>query len=165
MEACEKLEIPLLVVGKQAVNTNIDKNHPETKDLVWLQNKATESPFVRLLGYVETEDLAGIYKLAVCSCLPSLYEGFGLTVLEAFSCGCPVVTTKNGSLPEVGGEAAIYAQSDSKSLAKAISFVMSLSDANRQRLVQAGIVQAKRFSWVETADKTRAIYQQVLAMR
>src|SRR5690606_32141912 len=71
VSACEKLEIVLLVVGKQAVNTEVDQNHPETKDLVWLQKKAKESQYVRLLGYVETAELAGIYKLAVCSCTPS----------------------------------------------------------------------------------------------
>ncbi len=163
--ACESIECSLLIVGKQAVNQNIDVNHPETQDLVWLQKRATESPYLRLLGYVETSELAGIYRMASMACLPSLYEGFGLPVLEAFSCGCPVVTTKNGSLPEVGGDAAIYAHEDSKSLANAISFVLKLSDSNRQKLVQVGFDQVKKFSWKVTADKTRSIYQQILNSR
>ncbi len=165
VNACESIECSLLIVGKQAVNQDIDTNHPETQDLVWLQKKATESPYLRLLGYVETSELAGIYRMASMACIPSLYEGFGLPVLEAFSCGCPVVTTKNGSLPEVGGDAAIYAHQDSKGLAKAISFVLKLNDTNRQKLVQLGFKQAKKFSWRETADKTRSIYQQILNSR
>jgi len=63
---------------------------------------------VKFLDFVENEDLPSLYKNALCFVLPSLYEGFGLPVLEAMKFGCPVVISDVSSFPEVGGEAAIY---------------------------------------------------------
>ena len=117
---------------------------------------------VLFLGYLDEADLPVIYSLATCFCFPSLYEGFGLPVLEALACGCPVVCSNSSSLPEVGGEAALLVPpTDVAALTQALSRV--LDDAGlRDDLRARGLRQAARFSWHETARKTRAVYQAVL---
>ncbi|MEK7513380.1 MAG: glycosyltransferase, partial [Patescibacteria group bacterium] len=89
---------------------------------------------------------------------PSLYEGFGLPVVEALSCACPVVTGNCSSLPEVGGDAAIYV--DPKSI---IGITQGIKQAIVQapKLRQLGLAQAKKFSWDKTAQQTLKIYQEV----
>lgn len=162
LAACRLVGLTLVVVGKQAVSEKYDRTHPENADLVILQHEAKVSGDVRLLGFVSSEDLAVLFKLASVYCQPSLYEGFGLPVLEAMSCGCPVVVTRRGSLPEIAGEAAVYAEPESKSLAKAIQFVTNLPDSGRARLIKEGYLQVKKFSWMQTARQTLEVYEQVL---
>jgi alpha-1,3-rhamnosyl/mannosyltransferase len=90
---------------------------------------------------------------------PSLYEGFGLPVLEAMQCGCPVVTANNSSLPEVGGDAALYVNAeDDESLSSALLRVLG-DEALRRTMVERGLSQAKRFSWRACAEATAAAYR------
>jgi glycosyltransferase involved in cell wall biosynthesis len=102
---------------------------------------------VRQLGYVEQEDMPALYNLASAYIYPSLYEGFGLPILEAMQCGCPVVASNATSIPEVAGDAAILVDPyNVDSLAGAIYKVLT-DDMVRKRLIKAGFEQAKKFSW------------------
>ncbi|MEM7714878.1 MAG: FkbM family methyltransferase [Cyanobacteria bacterium P01_A01_bin.68] len=96
------------------------------------------------------EELAIAYSGAIVLVYPSKYEGFGLPILEAMACGCPVITCENASIPEVAGEAAIYINdNDAEGLTNALCEVQK--PAIRQLLVNRGIEQAKKFNWSSTA--------------
>ena len=112
-------------------------------------------------GYVPDADLPAIYTGAQALVLPSLYEGFGLPILEAMGCGTPVVCSRTSSLPEVAGDAGILIDpGDSDDLAAGIARVIQDS-VLRQELMQRGLSQAARFSWQRTAQETLAVYRQV----
>jgi len=120
---------------------------------------SANSAHIKRLGFVPFADLPALYAGADCFVYPSLYEGFGLPVLEAMALGVPVVTTDNGSLKEVAGSAAILVDAHSiDSIAAGISQAIKGSS----RLKTAGIHQAQKFSWQQTAQKTLAIYEQTL---
>jgi len=116
---------------------------------------------VKVLGYVSQKDLPLLYSAADLFAFPSFYEGFGLPVLEAMSCGTPVVCSNTSSLPEIAGEAAIYFNPfDTSELAARISEVLT-NEPLRQKLIAAGLEQAKKFSWEKTAQKTLAVIKRV----
>jgi alpha-1,3-rhamnosyl/mannosyltransferase len=104
------------------------------------------------LGYVPEEDLAGLYSDALALIYPSLYEGFGLPVLEAMSCGCPVITANAASLPEVGGDACLYLQdpTDPGEMARAMERVANDS-ALRDSMRSKGLSRSTAFSWEDSA--------------
>lgn len=113
---------------------------------------------IKILGYVAKEDLACLYTEAECFVYPSLYEGFGLPVLEAMTCGCPVVTSDVSSLPEVSGNAAILVDPlDVNNIAEGIEKAIK----NRRELVKKSRNRAKEFSWEKTARETLEVYQEV----
>ncbi|MDZ4227652.1 MAG: glycosyltransferase, partial [Candidatus Levybacteria bacterium] len=86
--------------------------------------------------------------------LPSLYEGFGLPVLEAMQYGCPVITSNISSLPEAGGDAALYVDPlDVNDIAKKLELMINDNDL-RQKLIKKGYEQIKKFSWEKTAKET-----------
>lgn len=117
---------------------------------------------VRLTGYVPASDLAAIYSGAAVFCYPSLYEGFGLPVLEAMACGAPVVTSDSSSLPEVAGDAAILVDPTSVGkLSLALESLLS-SEVNREALRRRGLARAAKFSWRRTAALTAGVYDAVL---
>lgn len=113
---------------------------------------------VTFTGYVPAEDLPGLYSTADCVLLPSLYEGFGLPVLEAMACAAPVVCSNAGSLPELAGDAArVVPPTDAEALAAAIEQI--LADPHlAAELRRRGLEQARRFTWQETASKTVEVY-------
>lgn len=121
---------------------------------------------VRILSKVPLDpidDLAGIYSAAKAYIHPSLYEGFGLPLLEAFACGTPVVCSFVSSIPEVAGEAAIYVEpQDPRSIADGMIKVMNLNPSQIQALVKKGKRQAGRFSWGTTARETISVYRKVI---
>ncbi len=109
--------------------------------------------------YFPKEGLTDLYNLATAFVYPSLYEGFGLPVLEAMACGCPVVTSNTSSLPELAGTAARLADpTEVESIAAAISDVLA-DPVERERMRREGFRQAERFSWEATARKTLAVYR------
>jgi len=113
---------------------------------------------VDFLGYVSDKKLIQLYNQASVFVYPSIFEGFGLPVLEAMQCGAPVITTCVSSLPEVGGMAVKYLDKsgDSQKLSQLIKNMLA-SQKLQQQMSQAGIAQAKKFSWQKTASKTIAI--------
>jgi len=117
---------------------------------------------VKFIGYVEDKDLPYLYAGAEIFAFPSLYEGFGLPVLEAMAVGTPVLTSKVSSLPEVGGEAAYYVSPESvSSIVDGLSRLMTQSKL-RQDLTHRGYDQVKRFSWANAAERTCEVFEGVL---
>jgi glycosyltransferase involved in cell wall biosynthesis len=110
----------------------------------------------RLEGYVDTERLVELYRSAACLVQASRFEGFGLPVLEAMASGTPVVAVREPALREVAGDAAVFV--DSEDLADGIRQAL----AGRDRLVKAGLERARRFTWRATAERTLAVYREVL---
>ncbi len=115
---------------------------------------------VRFLGRVPIEDLVALYNAADAFIYPSLYEGFGLPVVEAMACGCPVVTSNTTSLPEVGGQAAILVDPcRPDAIAHAVQRVLTEPDLAR-RMREYGLAQAARFSWDRCAAETLNAYRE-----
>jgi len=109
--------------------------------------------------HVPKEDLIILYSYAILFIYPSIYEGFGLPTLEAMSCGCPVITSKLSSLPEVCGDAALYINPyDVEGMAAAI-LNLTIDDSLKKLLIIKGFKNIKRFDWVKTAIKTLKIYE------
>lgn len=162
VEAAIQTHIPLVMVGKALVSESYDKTHPWNKDLAEVQSLAKTNNNIIRLGFVTDEDLVALYNLATVFIMPSIYEGFGLPVLEAMACGCPVVTSKEGSLSEVAGDAAYFVDAyDNLSIAKGLAKVFS--DIHLQKTLSTkGFIQAKKFSWKKTAEETIALYEKIL---
>jgi glycosyltransferase involved in cell wall biosynthesis len=117
---------------------------------------------VRFLGQVSDEALRSLYGLAAVCVVPSLYEGFGLPVLEAMACGAPVVCSNRTSLPEVAGDAALLAEPEPESLAAAIEQVLA-DPARQDDLRQRGLRRAAAYTWRRTAEQTAAAYEDLRA--
>lgn len=116
---------------------------------------------IQVLSDVTDEELAHLYSAAGVFALPSYYEGFGLPPLEAMHCGCPVIVSDRGSLPEIVGEAGIILDPDDIDL-WAESLVTVLTDQEvRASLIRAGHSQSKKFSWQKTAEATLELYELV----
>jgi len=116
---------------------------------------------IRFADFVPHEELPFWYAAADCFVLPSLYEGFGLPLLEAMACGTPCLASNRSSLPEVGGEAAMYCEPDSESIAAALATL--LHDAQlRHTLHEAGPLRAAAFTWQRTAALTAASYRKAI---
>lgn len=114
---------------------------------------------VRFLNFVTIDELALLYRKAILFAYPSLYEGFGIPMLEAFSSGCPVIASNVTSIPEVGGDAALYFDPlNEDEIAQAILQVLS-NPRLRDDLKSKGFERAKEFSWVDTAQKTLVVLQ------
>jgi len=110
-------------------------------------------------GFVEDGDLPALYSGASVYACPSLYEGFGFTVLEAMACGVPVVCSKETSLPEVAGAAALYADArNHQEFGNALYKVFS-DQALRAMLVNKGTSNLQRFQWKHAAEQTLAVYE------
>jgi len=106
--------------------------------------------------------LAQLYANAQLFISPSLYEGFGMPVLEAFSCGCPVIVSNTSSFPEVAAEAALYIDPVNGESIRAGVETMLHDQEKRKKFVQAGLARARHFSWERTARETAAVYSQVV---
>ena len=111
---------------------------------------------------IDDQVLHGLYKQAVAFVFPSLYEGFGLPILEAFDCNCPCIISKSSSLPEVAGEAALYVDfDDPDSLTDAVERVLH-DTLMRQWLILKGREQLAKFSWQNTVEKTLKVYESLV---
>lgn len=120
---------------------------------------AEAGPQVRALGFVPDEDLPALYSLAEAFAFPSLYEGFGLPVLEAMACGAPVLCSEVASLPEVAGDAArLLPPTDARAWAEALQRITT-DPALRAELRARGLAQAQRFSWARAARQFRQLYR------
>lgn len=104
-----------------------------------------------------------LYQNALAFVFPSLYEGFGIPVLEAMGCGCPTILSQCSSLPEVGGTAAVYFDPKSEiSLKNAVQSVI-YNETTRKELKAAGLERVKEFTWKKTSQRTQSLYQSILS--
>ncbi|RJR30282.1 glycosyltransferase family 1 protein [Candidatus Microgenomates bacterium] len=118
---------------------------------------------IKLLGFVDQNDLPALYSGAEAFVYPSIYEGFGLPVLEALACGAPVVTSNRGSLGEIADKIAIEVDPENAaSIASGMSEILSLSNMKRKLLVKKGIAHSRKYTWEETARKTVNVYKSVI---
>ncbi|MGD1997205.1 MAG: glycosyltransferase family 1 protein, partial [Anaerolineae bacterium] len=116
---------------------------------------------IRMLGFVEESDLPALYRGAALFAFPSLYEGFGLPVLEAMACGVPVVCSNVSSLPEVAGEAALLTDPhDEEALAEAMQRVLE-DEELQQQMVTRGLERATAFTWERAAQQLLAAFEAV----
>ena len=144
-----------------------DDRYPEAKAVAAsmpgrLPGNMPTGESVRFLGPVADADLPALYAAATVFVLPSLYEGFGLPVLEAMACGAAVACSSTSSLPEIVGEAALtFDPQDVEAMAEAIGRLLGDEDL-RRHMAQAGLVQAASFTWDKTAALTLAVYRQVV---
>lgn len=139
------------------VCTGIGFSHSE----IQMFNNLDISNSVHCFQASETE-LNYLYSEAICFVFPSLYEGFGLPILEAFSNGCPVILNNSSSLPEIAGDAAIYFDgNNSDSICGAITTVMQDNEL-RSSMIRLGNERLQLFSMEEMADRTVAVYKSLL---
>lgn len=118
---------------------------------------------VKFLSFVPDADLPSLYKKALCFALPSLYEGFGLPVLEAMTMECPVVVSNTSSLPEIAGQAGIYVDPlDVDSVARGIGVALEQRQtAEGKKRIELGKKQAKQFTWERAAQQTLDVLNHV----
>jgi glycosyltransferase involved in cell wall biosynthesis len=117
---------------------------------------------VILPGYASDEDVPAIYAGAQALVFPSLYEGFGLPVLEAMACGTPVAASSASSIPEVGGDAALYFGPTNVEEMIEVTCRLLRDTALQEEMRARGLARADRFSWEQAASETRAVYDAVL---
>jgi len=116
---------------------------------------------IHYLGFISDVELAKVYNLASCFIFPSFYEGFGLPVLEAMACGTPVVCSDSSSLPEVGGDAVLYCDTnDVNDIKDKIELIVS-DEKLQQELKTKGLQRAKKFSWEKSAKEHIKVFQEV----
>ncbi len=113
---------------------------------------------VTIIGHLAKEELVSLYSGAEMLCFPSLYEGFGLPILEAFACGCPVITSNVTSMPEVAGDAAVIVEPTSEEEIAAAMRRLSEND-ERDFFIKAGLERVRNFTWEKTARATLEIYR------
>jgi glycosyltransferase involved in cell wall biosynthesis len=161
--------VPLLFDAFARVRANVDAHLVLVGMRGWLDEPIAEAharsgvgDAAHFVGWIEGSDLAVLYSHAGVLVLPSLYEGFGLPVLEAMACGAPVVCSNAGPLPEVAGDAAVLLPpTDPQAWADAISRLLTQprdADVLRAR----GFARAASFSWDRTALATREVYREAL---
>jgi len=112
--------------------------------------------------FVAEEEIGTLYAKAIAFVFPSLYEGFGIPLLEAFSSRCPVIASNSGSLPEVGGDAAVYFDPYSVDDMRSVINNVLTSPALQKELVVKGMDQVKKYSWEKCASETADVYKRLL---
>ncbi len=161
VEAVKKTKFNLVLVGKAIANRKYDRKNLWNRDLIRVQELISESQRFFPVGFVPNEDLNFLYNRASLLLMPSIYEGFGLPVIEAMQAGTPVVSSKEGSLLEVAGDAAFFVDAfDDYSIS--LGIIKLMGDRKlREELAEKGLERAKEFSWKKTADRTVEIYEQI----
>jgi glycosyltransferase involved in cell wall biosynthesis len=163
-EAMAQVSVSLVIVGEAAKNEKL----PEVRVLMKLAKKLSIEKQILRLGFVSDSDLVTIYNLAACYIQPSLYEGFGLPVLEAMACGTPVVCSNISSLPEIAGETAVYVDPESaESVASGIEKILRCPRADYETIDYETMKKkfqehAKKFSWEKTARDTIKVYEKTI---
>lgn len=152
-EIADKVDWDLVIAGRDGWKT------------APIYNAAKKSRFkdrIHFTGFLEPDDVPVMLTSAQVFVWPSLMEGFGLPPLEAMACGTPVITSNLSSLPEVVGEAAIKVDPHSASALAKYMLTLYEDDGLRKQLIMAGLNRVRQFQWQQCAQKTYAVYQQVL---
>ncbi len=166
IESCISANIPLVLIGKALTDRNFDRANPWNKDRIRVQKHfELNQHLLYPLGFVEDQDLNMLYNAAQVLLMPSKYEGFGLPVLEAMQAGCPVITSRSGSLVEVGGDAVVYVDPDDKN--EMIGAIMKIFGDSKKRseLSKKGIVQSKKFGLERMIHETVGAYEKVYSQQ
>lgn len=150
--------VKLVCLGKSFIQQNIPEWH-------WIETQLALSDVEKKVKFLPDvpggaiSDLAAIYSGALCYVQPSLYEGFGLPVLEAMQCQIPIVSTQASSLPEVGGDFVKYVNQDAESIAQGINEILAWSKTKRQEKIKNAFNWSQNFSWDKTAQETADVYK------
>lgn len=132
-----------------------------TNELLALIDEVGCKERVIFTGFILEDDLPGLYRGSLALIFPSLYEGFGLPVIEAMACGVPVVTSTVTSLPEVAGDAALLVDPESvEQITAAINEIVNNTET-RAMMIDKGFAQAKLFSWEEVARKISKVFEEI----
>lgn len=160
IQAFARLRSQIKIDARLKLAGPIDERYPEPEQLA---KQLGVAEYIDRTGYMDDDALVRAYQEADVFVLPSLYEGFGLTVLEAMACGAPVVCSNKGSLPEVAGKAAVLVQpSDVVGFSEAIKrILLNPHEARKMRL--HGIEHARSFTWDRTAEQTIEAYRMAMA--
>lgn len=143
----------LAIVGRKSVFT------PDIQALV---AGSSAEKRINFLGSVHDEDVLSLFQTARALIFPSLFEGFGLPVIEAMACGCPVITSSRGSLGQVAGNAALIVNPESVDEISDAILVLENDEPLRQSLIKKGFERAKQFSWEKAALEMLNVFEQVL---
>ncbi len=152
--------IELVCFGKAMKQSEI----PEWKAIVTqaaLSNVENRLHFISDIDSNDFQSLSALYGGALCYVQPSLYEGFGLPVLEAMQCATPVVSANTSSLPEIVGKAGVLVEPEAEALAAGVLAINQQSTADRQKMIERAIKHASTFSWKKTARLTIEAYRKV----
>lgn len=151
-------QLKLLIIG------DIDSKgrDQDSQGIFQTINKLGLNDKIEIKGRVDDEQLCLLYNQAFALVHPSLHEGFGLTILEAMACGCPVITSNISSMPEVAGDEATLVNPESvDSIANGIKTMLHLDAAQYQSIVEKGLKQARKFSWEKTIKETLAALEKI----
>lgn len=155
----------LALIGDKVVTANLVvagyKNWENSAAYTKVQEAGAKDR-VKFLSFVPVPELVNLYRRATLFAYPSLYEGFGIPLLEAFSCGCPVVASNAASIPEVAGDAVIYVDPLNVQEIRQAMRKLILDADLRRALVQRGYARALEFSWAETAKQTVTVYERCI---
>jgi glycosyltransferase involved in cell wall biosynthesis len=149
----QNIEASLVIVGRVGWKWTNPLNLPQYAHL---------RPKVQIISDVTQEELVKFYQHAAVFVYPSYYEGFGLPVLEAMACGAPVIASSTSALPEVGGDAALYANpySEGEFFAQVVRVLSE--EILRKNLITKGLNRVREFSWRRTAEATLDVYRSVI---
>lgn len=152
---------PLVIIGKAFLD-KANLNHPEKKSFKQFLEKYSGNRLIRILGYVSEDDLVKVMNLATAMLFVSFYEGFGLPILEAQSCGLPVITSSVGATKEIAKDSAILVNPNSVAeIAGAIKRIFSSPDF-RIKIIKEGFQNLENYSWQKTARETVKVYNNAL---
>ncbi len=142
--------LPLIIAGKDGYQAEMIKKRARESDI---------EGSVRFLGYVSNSDIAHLYRLATMLVFPSLYEGFGLPILEAMASGCPVIASNVTSLPEVCGNAAMLIDPMSTTAISSAMLTLTEQENIRQDLIARGFSHVEGLTWADVTDRTIQVYR------
>ncbi|MGK8153815.1 glycosyltransferase family 4 protein [Klebsiella variicola] len=149
----EKKGVEAFLKSSAGSNIKLLMTGESSADITNLVNEYNASDRVVFLGKVDENTLASLYKGAICLFFPSLYEGFGLPIIESMACGTPVITSNITALPEVTGDAGLYVDPyDLQSMINGINKMISDSKL-RTELSERGLIQVRKYSWDMTRSK------------
>lgn len=145
-------DLQLIIVGKKGW---------QYEEILSAPGKFGVTQSVKFLDFVSDEELKVLYAHAIAYVLPSLYEGFGLPILEAYQNNCPVITSNVSSLPEAAGDGALYVDPEKvEDITKAMKKLLD-DKTLRKKLIENGKKQLQKFSWEETAKETLSVLEQI----